>query len=206
LKQKFFIDTHKGATFAAILCMMFFFNQWQNPTAWIYLALHGTYGLLWVLKSLIFPDKQWEQKTSLGYGIYIWSGLSLYWIAPFIITSRAITSPAWLVAVSIVLYTIGVFLHFTADMQKYIELKYNPGQLITDGLLSRVRNINYFGELLIYFGFSLLAMHWLPIVVIILFMIIIWAPNMIKKDQSLSRYPGFAQYKKRTNLFIPFLF
>jgi protein-S-isoprenylcysteine O-methyltransferase Ste14 len=206
MKQKFFIDIHKGLTFLAILAMMAYFKQWQNITAWIYLALHGTYGILWVAKSRIFPDKQWETTRSPWYGLYIWAGLSLYWISPYLITSRASQAPAWLLATCVAMYTIGIFLHFTADMQKYIELKYNPGHLITDGLLNRVRNINYFGELLIYLGFGLLAMHWLPVVVIALFIILIWAPNMLKKDKSLSRYPEFIQYKHKSKLFIPFLF
>lgn len=206
MKQKFLINIHKGCTFLAILAMIAYFKQWQNITAWIYLALHGTYGILWVLKSRIFPDKQWEEGKAPWYGLVIWAGLSLYWIAPFLITSRSTTAPAWLLAVCVSLYTFGVFLHFAADMQKYIELKYNPDHLITDGLLSQVRNINYFGELLIYLGFGLLAMHWLPILVIILFIIIIWAPNMVKKDRSLSRYSEFPQYKRRSKLFIPFLF
>jgi steroid 5-alpha reductase family enzyme len=175
MKQKYFIDSHKGVTFLAILVMMAYFNQWQNPTAWVYLALHGTYGVLWALKSRIFPDKQWETDKGLWFGLVIWGGLSLYW-------------------------------HYAADMQKFIELKYNPGHLITDGLFSRTRNINYFGELLIYLGFSLLAMHWLPILVIVLYIVGVWFPNMLKKDKSLARYPEFAEYKRKSKLFIPFLF
>jgi protein-S-isoprenylcysteine O-methyltransferase Ste14 len=206
MKQKFFIDTHKGVTFLAILGMMAYFKQWENPTAWIYLALHGTYGLLWVLKSHIFPDRQWETDRGLGYGLYIWAGLSLYWITPFIITSRAVQAPGWLLGLCISMYALGIFLHYSADMQKYIELKYNPGHLITDGLLNRTRNINYFGELLIYLGFGLLAIHWLPVVIILLFIGIVWMPNMLKKDRSLARYPEFAEYKRKSKLFIPFLF
>jgi steroid 5-alpha reductase family enzyme len=206
MKQKFFIDSHKGVTFIAILLLMARFHQWQNPTAWVYLALHGTYGWLWVLKSRIFPDRQWENDKGLWYGLYIWAGLSLYWIAPFLITSRSIQAPPWLLGLAICLYTLGVFLHFAADMQKYIELKYNPDHLITDGLLRQTRNLNYFGELLIYLGFGLLAMHWLPILVILLFFILVWAPNMLKKDKSLSRYPEFLEYKRKSKLFIPFLY
>jgi protein-S-isoprenylcysteine O-methyltransferase Ste14 len=206
MKQKYFIDSHKGITFLAVLVMMAWFNQWQNPTAWVYLALHGTYGILWVLKSRIFPDKQWETDRGLGYGFVIWGGLSLYWIAPYLITSRGIQAPAWLLGISVSLYTFGIFLHYAADLQKTIELKYNPGQLITDGLLSHTRNINYFGELLIYLGFGLLAVHWLPIVVILLYLVIVWFPNMLKKDKSLARYPGFLEYKRKSKLFIPFLF
>lgn len=206
MKQKYFIDSHKGVTFLFVLILMAYFNQWQNPTAWVYLALHGTYGWLWVLKSRIFPDRQWETDRGLGYGLYIWAGLSLYWIAPYLITSRGVQAPAWLLGLTVSLYTLGVFLHYAADMQKYIELKYNPGHLITDGLMSRTRNLNYFGELLIYLGFGLLALHWLPILIIALFFGLVWAPNMIKKDKSLSRYPEFLEYKRKSKLFIPFLF
>jgi steroid 5-alpha reductase family enzyme len=91
-------------------------------------------------------------------------------------------------------------------MQKHIQLKYNPGHLIDDGLMARVRNINYFGELLIYLGFGILAMHWLPLLVIALYLVVTWFPNMYKKEKSLSRYPGFVEYKRKSKLFIPFLF
>lgn len=206
MKQKYFIDSHKAVTGLAILGLMAWFQQWDNPTAWVYLALHGTYGILWVLKSRIFPDKQWEEDKGLFYGLYIWAGLSLYWIAPFIITWQGVQAPAWLLGLSVSLYTFGIFLHYAADMQKHIQLKYNPGHLIDDGLMARVRNINYFGELLIYLGFGILAMHWIPLAVIALYLAIIWFPNMLKKDKSLSRYPGFAEYKRKSKLFIPFLF
>ena len=159
-----------------------------------------------MVKSQIFPDKQWDQDKGILYGLVIWAGLSLYWITPFLITSRSITVPAWLLAFCVSLYTFGIFLHFVTDMQKYIELKLNPAHLITDGLVSRTRNMNYFGELLIYLGFGLLAMHWLPMIIILLYIILVWGPNMVKKDKSLSRYPEFTEYKRKSKLFIPFLF
>ncbi len=206
MPQKFYIDTHKGITFLIVLVFIAYFNQWNNPTAMIYLALHGTYGLLWVLKSRFFPDQQWQQKSSIWYGLYIWAGLSMYWASPFIIASRSVQAPAWLLAISISMFSFGVFFHFASDMQKYIELKYNPGHLITDGLMRKVRNMNYFGEFLIYLGFSLLPMHWLPLLVMLVFIVIIWIPNMIKKDRSLARYPNFAEYKKSSKFIIPFIF
>jgi protein-S-isoprenylcysteine O-methyltransferase Ste14 len=206
MKQKYFIDSHKSVIFLVILGLMAWFNQWHNPTAWVYLALHGTYGILWLLKSRVFPDKQWEIDKGLPYGLYIWAGLSLYWIAPFIITSQNVQAPAWLLGLSVSMYTFGIFLHYAADMQKYVQLKYNPDRLIDDGLMARTRNINYFGELLIYLGFSLLAMHWIPLAVIALYLVVIWFPNMYKKEKSLSRYPGFEEYKRKSKLFIPFLF
>ena len=95
----------------------------------------------------------------------------------------------------ITLYIVGVFLHFTSDMQKYIYLKLNPGSLMTDGMFKKIRNTNYLGELLIYLGFSLLALDWTPIIALLIFIFIIWIPNMLKKDKSLSRYKEFYDYK-----------
>jgi protein-S-isoprenylcysteine O-methyltransferase Ste14 len=206
MKQKHFIDSHKGATGLAILAMMAVYHQWTNPTAWVYLALHGSYGLLWILKSRIFPDKTWEQETGWGYGLYIWGGLTLYWVAPWLLTSQDVQAPAWYLAVCISIYILGIFLHFTTDMQKYVSLRLQPETLITAKMMTRCRNLNYFGELLIYLGFGLLAMHWLPIVILGLFIIVVWLPNMRRKDRSLSRYPEFEDYKLNTRLFIPFLF
>jgi steroid 5-alpha reductase family enzyme len=204
VKQSHFIDSHKGVTFLAVLILMALYDQWQNPTAWVYLALHGTYGLLWVLKSRIFPDRRWEQSTGLGFGLVIWAGLTLYWIAPWLLTSRGARAPAWYLGLCITLYAFGVFFHFAADMQKHTALKLRPG-LITDGLFALSRNPNYFGELLIYLAFALLAVHWAPFLVIALFMAVVWVPNMLRKDRSLARYPDFEAYKRQTKLFIPFL-
>ena len=35
MKQKYFIDSHKAVTFLAILGLMAWFKQWDNPTAWV---------------------------------------------------------------------------------------------------------------------------------------------------------------------------
>lgn len=203
--QKHFIDSHKALTPVAVIIMIVYYQRWENPTGWAYLALHGTYGVLWMMKSRIFPDKQWEKRSSLAYGLLIWAGLSLYWIAPWLITSQNIMTPMWYMASCVTIYTIGIFFHFTSDMQKHTALSLRPGHLVTSGLWKYSRNPNYFGELLIYLGFSLLAMHWIPIAALGLFMTAVWIPNMIRKDRSLSRYPEFAAYKARTKWLIPFV-
>jgi protein-S-isoprenylcysteine O-methyltransferase Ste14 len=206
MKQKHFIDSHKAATGLAVLALIAIYDRWQNDTAWVYLGLHGTYGLLWALKSRIFPDKAWDEPVNLLTGLLMWAGLTMYWIAPWIITSQDVQAPAWYLGLCTGLYTFGVFFHFTSDMQKHTALKLRPGHLVDDGMFAHSRNMNYFGELLIYLGFGLLAMHWLPILVLLAFVVLYWVPRMIQKDRSLSRYPTFQAYKERSKLFIPFLF
>ena len=204
MKQKHFIDSHKGATSVAVLIMMGIYDQWDNPTAWLYLATHGLYGVLWVLKSRMFGDKSWEAPCSVGYAMVIWGSLSLYWISPWLITSGALQAPPWLMGLSVGMFGLGVFYHFASDMQKHTSLQLKPG-LITTGLWANCRNPNYFGELLIYAGFSLLAMHWIPFAVLALFVCAVWVPNMMRKDKSLSRYPEFAEYKRNSSLVIPYV-
>ena len=205
MKQKHFIDTHKGVTGPFILLLIYYFNQWENVNAWVYLALHGSYGIMWVLKSMIFPDKTWESKCSIFYGLYIWAGLTLYWVSPWLITSGSVSSTPIFIGCSISLFSIGVFFHFASDMQKHAHLKLKPGNLIQDGLMSKCRNMNYFGELLIYVSFAMLSHHWIPFAILASFIVIIWLPNMYRKDRSLSRHEGYEEYRKRTSLLIPFI-
>lgn len=205
MKQKHFIDSHKLATGAFVLVLIAAFDRWTSPTLWVYLGLHGTYGLMWALKSRVFPDRQWEQRTSLGYGLVIWGALSLYWIAPALIAIHDIQAPAWLLGLAVGMNATGTVLHFAADMQKHVALSLRPGALIDDGLFARVRHVNYLGEGLIYLAFATLSQHWLPIGVLGAFIILVWVPNMRRIAKSLSRYPAYTAYLARTKALIPFV-
>ncbi|ESA37030.1 protein-s-isoprenylcysteine methyltransferase [Leptolyngbya sp. Heron Island J] len=204
MKVKYFINLHKGATCFFVLGLMLVY---QNFTLgpWVYLALHGTYGLLWLLKDKLYPDKQWEQEVPLPLGLMGFGIVSLYWIAPFLLISSYAEPPLPLVAAAIALNIFGVFFHYVSDAQKYYTLKYKSG-LITEGFFARCRNTNYLGEILIYLAFAMLAMHWLPFVILGGFVAGLFVPNILKKDKSLSRYPEFAAYKTTSGLLIPKLF
>ena len=204
LRQRHFLDTHKAATPFVVLGLIGYYSQWENTTAWIYLALHGSYGLLWLVKSNLFPDKSWEKEIHWTGGIGLLLVVGMYWVSPWIITSHAVQAPAWYLGLCVGLTVCGVFYMFVSDMQKHTYLTLRPNQLITEGLWSNCRNPNYFGEFLIYAGLSLLAMHWLAMLVMAIF-VTTWIPNMRKKDKSLSRHAGFEDYKKRSKIWIPFL-
>ena len=212
LKEKHFIDIHKGITGIFMLLLMYIYGTWDSVTSWVYLAIHGTYGILWIAKSILFPDATWERETPIWYGLYIWFALTLYWASGWIINSGYFNdgipqnAPMWIIGLSISMFGIGVFLHFSSDMYKHTMLSQRPEKLIDSGIMSSCRNINYFGELIIYLSFAILSMHWLPFIVLALMIGIVWAPNMIKKDRSLSRYPDFDKYKKKSKLFIPYVY
>jgi steroid 5-alpha reductase family enzyme len=204
MKIKYAINLHKALTFAVVLGLM---AVYQNFTIapWIYLALHGTYGIMWLIKDSFYPDRQWEEEVSLAQGLIVFVFLGAYWVAPVVLISSGVQPSAPLMAIAIATNLFGIFLHYGSDAQKYFTLKYNKG-LITEGFFSRSRNPNYLGEILIYLGFALLTQHWLPFSILGVFSALVFVPNMRKKDQSLSRYPEFAAYKERSGLLLPKLF
>ena len=201
MKVKHVLNLHKGSTFLFILGTMV---AYQNFTIgpWVYLALHGTYGGMWLFKDRIYPDKQWEQEISIGSGIFIFLLVGLYWVAPFLLISSGSEPAPPLIAAAVAINVFGVFLHYTSDAQKYYTLKYNQ-RLITEGFFARSRNTNYLGEILTYLSFAMLAQHWIPYVILGLVIAIIMLPNMRKKDKSLSRYPEFTEYKANSGLLFP---
>lgn len=201
MKLKYPINLHKGSTFLFVLALMFYYQNFSIGP-WVYLALHGSYGLLWLLKDQIFPDTQWEQRVSISYGIFVFFALGLYWIAPWVLISKYYEPGYQVIALAVALNMIGVMLHYSSDAQKYFTLKYRPG-LITEGFFSRCRNTNYLGELMIYSGFAVLTVSWVGFIGIAIFFAGAFVPNMIKKDKSLSRYPNFVSYKKESGLLLP---
>jgi steroid 5-alpha reductase family enzyme len=158
--------------------------------------------MLWLLKERIFPDRQWQQPIGWVPAVWMFLVLALYWLAPLLLISSGAVPPLPLVAVAIALNLLGVFLHFGSDAQKHFVLQLQPG-LIDAGFFACSRNTNYLGELLIYLSSALLAMHWLPYTVLAGFGFAVFLPNMRKKDESLSRYPGFAAYRERSGLLLP---
>jgi steroid 5-alpha reductase family enzyme len=204
MKIKHIINLHKALTFLVVLSLMFLYGNF-TIAPWVYLALHGTYGLMWLIKDALYPDKQWEEKIPFPFGAITFVLLGLYWVAPFILISSGSQPPPYLIAAAISTNLFGVLLHYTSDAQKYYTLKYKSG-LITEGFFARCRNTNYLGEILIYLSFAMLAQHWLPFVILAAFFLGVFVPNMIKKDKSLSRYPEFAEYQTNSGLLLPKFF
>ena len=195
------INLHKGLTAPVVLGLMAaYHNGSMGPC--IYLALHGTYGILWLLKDRLYPDRQWEREVGLPMAVAVFLMLGLYWLAPFLLITSGAMPPAPLIAAAVALNILGVFLHYGSDAQKHFTLRYHQG-LISEGFFARCRNTNYLGEILICMSLSLLTLHRLPYAVVAGFVVGVFLPNMRRKDESLARYPEFADYQQRSGLLLP---
>lgn len=181
-----------------------------SATAWIYLALHGGYGINWLIKDLLFPDPKWQQRSTILACIFGSAGLALYWLAGWLIISGRtsmdypLPAPVWF-SLCILLCLLGCIIMTAADVQKFCTLKLRQG-LITDGMFTWIRHPNYLGEMLVYGGFALLAWHWLPGLVLAFFWGTMFSTNMVMKEVSLARHPGWAAYRQRTWWLLPGVF
>ncbi|HME48057.1 DUF1295 domain-containing protein [Mycobacterium sp.] len=202
MKVGTFINAHKALVIPLVLAMMWAYHNW-SVYAFIYLSLHGTYSLLWLTKQRLYPDRRFNERQPFWIGLlFVFLPLAGYYIAPYLLISRHVVVPPYLVALVLFLYTVGIFLHYVSDAQKYYTLRYRKG-LIEDGLFSRTRNPNYLGEILIYTSYAIMSLHWLPFLVLAGWVFGFFVRNMLQKDKSLSRHPGFEQYKKRSGLLLP---
>lgn len=52
----------------------------------------------------------------------------------------------------------------------------------------------------------MLTQHWLPFMILAFLIATVFVPGMRQKDQSLSRYPEFADYKEHSGFLLPRLF
>lgn len=204
MKMKHPIDLHKGLTAFVVLGLMAHFDNFSLGP-WVYLALHGTYGIMWVLKSRIFPDPTWEEEIPTWKAVGVFATLLAYWVAPYLLVTGGEVPPPWLVCLAVTVNILGVFLHFSSDAHKHFVLKARRG-LITDGFFARTRNPNYLGEILIYSGFAIISMHWIPFVILGAFVAGIFVPNMLRKDRSMSRYEEWDDYTARSGLLLPKMF
>jgi len=207
LKAAWVINVQKGGTLPFVLLLMVLYDNYSTA-AWVYLGLHGSYGLCWLLKHLVFPDPGWEERVTFGGAVNMWLFvLGLYWVAPFLLISdvlgaaRPDPAPAVLGG-AIVLYAVGVVIMMAADCQKYFTLRVQRG-LITDGLFRLIRHPNYLGEMMIYASFAVVAGHWIPWLILAWVWGALFSTNIAMKEASMSRYPEWAAYKARTGRLLP---
>lgn len=207
LKLAWVINVQKAGTIPFIALLMWWYGN-TSAAAWVYLGLHGGYGLAWFAKDLALPDRGWQQRVTFGGALLSFLlVLGPYWVFPWLLVSGVLgpghpqPTPALMAACTAV-FAAGLTLMVGADAQKNATLAARPG-LITTGFYARMRHPNYLGEMLIYASFALMVRHWLPWVILVFIWTFVFMTNIAAQEVSLSRYPGWADYKRRTGLLLP---
>jgi len=158
--------------------------------------------------------KQWGKCFYLrSYAqVYMLQGTLLFLIAlpVLVINSNLGGDVSILAMLGIAVWIIGFFFEVVGDSQlaRFIQNQDNKGKLMTTGLWSYTRHPNYFGEVTLWWGIWLVALSvpygWAtvigPLTITTLILKVSGIPMLEKK---MTEHPDFAEYKKRTSVFIP---
>jgi protein-S-isoprenylcysteine O-methyltransferase Ste14 len=201
VKVSWAVNFHKIFTLFIIYALMEYYNNF-SVAAWVYLALHGSYGYCWLIKAFGFRDHLLERKISvLGtFNLYIFL-VGWYWLLPWLFISRFVEPEGYQLFIAVSLHTFGVVLMIAADGQRHWQLLLRKG-LITNGVYRYTRNPNYLGEIILYFAYAYLVDHWIGWL-IVAYQLLYFLARMKAKDHTISRHPGWDEYKIQSALLIP---
>jgi len=146
------------------------------------------------------------------FQIYLLQGILLYIIALpllFLRTSSTTLMYPFFIA-GICIWLIGFFFEAMGDYQlkRFIQDSNNKGKIITTGLWKYTRHPNYFGESVMWWGIFLISLSTSssfisllsPVTITFLLIFVSGVPML---ERSMMKRPGYAEYAKRTSIFIP---
>jgi len=122
------LDLFKGLTWLWVLFLMDYYQNYSTGM-YLYLFLHGTYGICWVIKDFWFPDARYLTKASICSQVGLFILLSSYWTIPLpLAAGLGIDNPSQSrIICLVVMYITGVILMMGADYQKTTTLRKKKG-------------------------------------------------------------------------------
>ena len=206
IKFNWIINAQKTGTIFVMLLLMKYYNNFSTG-AWLYLSLHGTYGLLWFLKDMVYPDKSFQNYLAIIPAILVSLFLLSYWLMGFeIMCGLGDQNPSGKkIFGCFFLFSFGNILMMCSDLQKFIVLKYKKG-LIDDFFMKNNRNTNYFGEILVYLTFAIACGRKEGYIMLIIEWISFFGSRIYMKDLRLAKKHGFEKYKNNSYIILFKLF
>ena len=90
LPMQLMVNLQKGFMPMYCLILMTYFNNFSRG-AWLYFTLHGSYGALWLLAYVIFPNKGFNYNITIISNFIMYTCvLGPYLVAAYLVNSRAI--------------------------------------------------------------------------------------------------------------------
>ena len=196
------VNIQKGSTLIIMYLLMLYLKNFSKGS-YIYLSLHGSYGVIWVIKDMIFPDKSMHIKTCFLPACALISLLFLYWCIGFeMIFGLGIQDPSNVrIFICYFFYSFGLVFMLCTDLQKFVILKYEK-VLVNSFFLAWNRNTNFLGEILIYFSFAFIVGR----IECYLLLIFVWCTFFVGriylKEKSLQKKDGYDSYCKNSYLIL----
>ena len=69
IPMRYYVNAHKGGMPFLVFGLMLYFDNFSLG-CWLYLALHGSYGIIWLIKDFTFPDASFQRLVTFN-GFFI---------------------------------------------------------------------------------------------------------------------------------------
>lgn len=200
------INVAKILTIVLLVAFSFIYSIHDTRQV-IYLCLHISYCSWWLLEQWLFPQRRQMFSEEVGIIGFIFSlffvGV-LYALPGYLAFTNSAPLSITATFIALPLFIFGTLINTAADVQKLTAKQYNAG-LVRDNIWRLSRNINYFGDLLRYLSFSVVAgsvwAYIVPSTITALYL-----QRISQKEQSMSsKYPEYTEYQKSSARLIPFI-
>jgi protein-S-isoprenylcysteine O-methyltransferase Ste14 len=173
----------------------------------IYLCLHISYCLWWLLEQWFYPTRRQIFNEPIGTGGALFTFLFVgvcYALPGYLAFTNPIPLSMTATAVALPLFIFGSLINTSADVQKLTAKQFTTG-LVKDGIWRFSRNINYFGDLLRYLSFSVVAGSlWAYLVPAAI--AFVYLQRISQKEEAMAeKYPEYAEYQQSCTRLIPFI-
>ena len=84
---RYTINTTKAGVLPLCIFFMFYFGNFSSR-AFIYAGLHGSYGLIWLGKDVIFGDKYFGFPATIMSNLFVGAVASSYYMIPYLTISE----------------------------------------------------------------------------------------------------------------------
>ena len=201
------INVAKASTIGCLVALAIIYGV-SGFRQLLYLCLHISYCVWWLLEQWLFPDRRryiFTEKTGILSAVFIFLYVGVFYAFPGYL---AFTNPQPIsdltIVIALPLYIFGSLINTSADVQKMTAKSMGVG-LVKDGAWRSVRNINYLGDLMRYTSFAVIAgslwAYLLPISVLLLYV-----QRILQKEQSMAdKYPDFAAYQQSSRRLLPWI-
>lgn len=174
----------------------------------IYLCLHISYCLWWLLEQWFYPQRRQQLfNAPIGVAGFVLTLLLvgvLYALPGYLAFTNPLPLSLTAAAVALPLFIFGSLINTSADVQKTTAKQYGAG-LVREGIWRFARNINYLGDLLRYLSFSVIAgSAWAYLVPGIV--ALISGQRILQKEATMpDKYLEYSEYQATSARLIPFI-
>jgi protein-S-isoprenylcysteine O-methyltransferase Ste14 len=135
----------------------------------------------------------------------------LIWVPAILVSFALLTSidkiSLTAAIVSVFLYGVGSILNTGSELERKVWKQHHPGQCYTGGMFALSRNINYFGDTLLFAAWAMMTGCWWNLWVPIVMGLSFYYYHIPEKESYLAQKykEQWPQYVARTKSFIPYV-